>query len=112
MIKLNQEEINRKKDIWQIIRWRMNAHRITPEELAKRTHFSKELIERGINGEPMPITSPFLHDCVNAFGLTSARAKFFEETVDELSDEACIKLLKPEPAMPPRQGNFWEYQEG
>jgi hypothetical protein len=88
----------------------MNVHRVSPEQLASKTHYSKELIERGISGELIPIPSVFLHNCVSAFGLTSARTRFFEETEDLLSDEECVSLLKPKPEMPPRQGDFWDYQ--
>jgi len=101
-----QDDINERKDIWQAIRWRMNERRITPQSLARRTGYSQDLIERGISGEPVPIRH-VLRSFVEAFGLRSGR--FYEETVDSLTDDTCKKLLKPTPAMPPRQGNFWDY---
>ena len=106
-----QDEINHRKGVWQTIKWRMNAHRVTPKQLAYQTRYSQELIERGISGEPVPITSAFLRACVMAFGLTSGRTKYYEDTVEILSDDELKALLKPEPAMPPRQGNFWDYDE-
>ena len=104
----NQELLNEIKNIWQTIRLRMNEHRITPAELANRTGYKREHIERGVNGELIPITLDFLRDCVTAFGLTSGRTKHYEDTVEILSSYECISLIKPRPAMPPKQGNFWE----
>ena len=104
----NQDDINERKDIWQAIRWRMNERRITPQELARRARYSQDLIERGISGEPVPIRHA-LRNFVEAFGLRSGR--FYEETVDSLPDDECKKLLKPQSAMPPRQGNFWDWND-
>ena len=103
-----RDEINRRKDVWQSIKWRMNVHHINPKVLAYRTPYSQDLIEKGINGEPVPITSDFLRACAMAFGLTSGRTKYYEETVEILSDDELEALLKPQSAMPPRQGNFWD----
>ena len=105
----DQAQINKRKDDWQKIRWRMNERRITPQKLGRRTPYSLDLIERGIKGEPIPITDDFIHKCVIAFNLTSSRAKYYEETVDDLSYDECIELIGPPPAMPPRQGNFWDW---
>lgn len=107
----NQDEINHRKALWQTIKWRMNVHRITPKVLADKTPYSKDLIDRGIGGEPVPITSDFSRACVNVFGLKSARAKYYEDTDDILSDDELETLLRPQPAMPPRQGNFWDSDE-
>ena len=106
-----EDDINERKDIWQAIRWRMNVHRLTPKELARQTPYSQDLIERGIGGKPLPITLDFLRACVTAFGLigvTSGRTKPYEKKVDILSYDGYIELIKPPPAMPPRQGNFWD----
>ncbi len=103
-----QDQINRIKNTWQGICWRMNEQRISPQALANRTGCPRDRIKRGVTGEPEPLPSDFLHACVNVFGLKSARAKFFEETDDILSDDECIELLRPPPATPPRQGNLWD----
>jgi len=109
-ITLNQGQINEIKNIWQAIRWRLNERRLTPTGLAYQTGYSKKHIERGIRGEAAPITIDFLRDCVMAFGLPlSGRTKCYEEKmVDNLSWDECVRLIKPPPAMPPRQGNFWD----
>jgi len=104
----SEDDINEIKDIWQAIRWRMNERRITPQKLASRARYSQDLIERGISGEPVPIRHA-LRSFVEAFGLRSGR--FYEETVDSLTDDKCKELLKPPSAMPPRQGNFWDYDD-
>lgn len=103
-----EDDINERKDIWQAIRWRMHERRITPQELASRARYSQDLIERGISGEPVPIRHA-LRSFVEAFGLRSGR--FYEETVDSLTDDVLKGLLKPPSAMPHRQGNFWDYDD-
>ena len=105
----SQDELNHRKELWGNIKWRMNVHRITPKELADKTPYSQDLIKRGINGEPVPITRPFLEALVIAFGLTSGRTKYYEETIESLPDSDLEQLIKPLPAMPPRQGNFWDW---
>jgi len=107
-ITYNQDQVNDIKNIWQAIRWRLNERRLTPLKLAFQTEYSKKDIERGIRGEPVEITVDFLRDCVLAFGLTSGRTKHYEETADDLPWDECVRLIKPPPAMPPRQGNFWD----
>lgn len=103
-----QDQINKIKNTWQGICWWMNEQGIAPQALANRTGYSRDRIERGLRGGTEPLSSDFLHACVNVFGLKSARAKFFEETDDILSDDECMELLRPPPAMPPRQGNLWD----
>jgi hypothetical protein len=104
----NQEIINERKKVWQLIRFRMNERRITPKILAERTLYSQEHIERGIGGEAIPITTGFLCACIMSFNLTSGRTKYYEETVETLPYNELIALLAPPPVMPPRQGNFWD----
>ena len=106
-----QDQINAIRDIWQAIRFRMNERRITPTDLALRTGYQREHIENGIRGEIIPVTLNFLRGCVAVFGLTSARAEPYENTAELLSLGECVSLLKPTPAMPPREGNFWEYAD-
>lgn len=110
-ITFDQDQSSEIKNIWQAICLRMNERRLTPADLAYKTGYSKNHIERGIEGEPIPITDDFIHKCVMAFGLTSGRARYYEETVDILSYDECVKLIKPAPSMPHRQGNFWDYLE-
>jgi len=105
----NQNQINEVLNIWQAIRNRMNERRLAPMGLASRTKYSKNDIERGIAGEIVSIDLDFLRDCVLAFGLPSGKTKYYEETVEGLTWDECVRLIKPPPAMPPRQGNFWDY---
>ena len=108
-MKDDQGRINYIHSIWQAIRWRMNERRITPEELALKTGYSKDHVERGLVGEPIPITKMFLNRAAMAFGLTSGRAKYYEDTTEILTYEELVDLIMPKPAMPPRQGDFWNY---
>ena len=110
-IMLNQGEINRRKNRWQAVRHQMNVHKVTPQEVAHQTPYSKELVEKGIGGEDVPITSPFLYACVKIFGLEDARAEPNKETDYIYPDYELEALLKPPPEMPPRQGNFWEWDD-
>ena len=102
------DEINHRKDMWQTIAWQMNTCRVTPGELARQTPYSQDLIERGVGGEPVPITSAFLRNCVRAFGLVSGRTEYNADPVENLPAGELESILKPPPEMPPRQGNFWE----
>ena len=107
------DEKNLKSD-WQAILWRMKAHRIAPASLAYLTKYPEDSIRKGISGELIPITLPFLHGCVRAFELVNARkagAQLYADPVESMSYDECIRLIKPAPAMPPRQGNFWEVEE-
>jgi hypothetical protein len=102
------EDINFNYDmlsIWQNILGRLNAHRITPNELALKTTYSIQKIERGIKGEHISITLEFLNDCVFAFGLADGRKR---NGASNQTWEQCIELLKPPAEMPPKKANFWE----
>ena len=102
-----EDDINERKEIWQWIRWWKDKFGLTSEELAYRARYSQDLIERGIRDEPVPIRHA-LCNFVNAFGLRNNRIRFFEETVDNLSDEECKKLLKPPSPMYPSQKTLWD----
>jgi hypothetical protein len=88
----------------------MNERRITPQRLAKAIGFSRTDVERGLKGEPVPIRHA-LPTVIVALGLIDAREKGPENIADVLTYDKCLELLKPPPAMPPRQGNFWEYED-
>lgn len=102
-----QDDINKIRNTWQGIGFWMNERSIGLQALANATGYSKDRIEGGLRGEIVRPPSDFLHACVKVFGLTSARAKFFEETDDILSDDECMELLRF-PTMPPRQANLWD----
>ncbi len=110
-VRSKQDEDNEIRNIWPAICFRMNERKLTPRGLASRTKKSKSDIERGIAGEPVPIDLGFLRDCVLAFGLPMGRAENYEETVKSLTWDECMGLIKPPPAMPPRQDNFWDYDD-
>ncbi len=107
------DEKNFKSD-WQAILWCMKAHRIDPARLAYLTKYPESNIRKGISGELIPIMLPFLHRCIRAFQLVNARntgAQLYEDPVESMSYEECMRLIKPPPAMPPPQGNFWEIED-
>ena len=106
----NKEELEHRKFVWKNIQWRMNVHRVTPDGLSGSTGYSTDVIVRGINGEAIPLTHNFLVGCTEAFNLRSNRLRHIEDTPDELSDDELEEMLKPEPKMPPKQGNFWDIE--
>jgi len=99
------------KDIWQAIIWRMNERKILPAMLASETGYPLDYIIRGIAGQPVEVELSFLRGCVRVFRLMSGQTKIYEEAINTLSYDECIKLIKPPPEMPPRQGNFWDWDE-
>lgn len=102
-----QEHMKAILNTWQGIDYWMRERSITPQALATATGYPKDRIERGLRGEPEPLPSYFLHGCVNVFVLTSARARFFEETDDILSDQECMAILR-RPPPPHRQSRLWD----
>ncbi len=105
------------KSDWQALRQRMNMHRITPKKIAYLTKYPIDRIMKGTSGELIPITTSFLNRCVRVFGLVDSRAQLnakaqsYEDTDESLSYDECMRLIKPPPAMPPLQGNFWERED-
>lgn len=96
-----QEEI---LNIWQMLAYNMNIFHVTPQQLASKTQKSITLVSRGLKGEPIAIDLSFLRGCVKAFGFGSGRTG---KDGSGYSWDQCVKLLKPNPEMPPR-GYFWE----
>lgn len=94
--------------IWQAIVWWMDEKGVTPTYLHFQTGYSEERIRRGLNGEPVPIESDFLHSCVGVFGLRSARTRTYEDTEDVMTDEECIEVLTVPLRTTSRQGHLWD----
>ena len=102
-----QDRIQRMMKTWEGIAYWMEERGVSPQALARSTGYPEDRIERGLRGEPQPLPSYFLHACVNVFVLRSARARFFEETDDVLSDDECMAILtRPSPPSH-RQGRLW-----
>jgi hypothetical protein len=104
------------KDDWLAIGWCMQEQRIDPARVSYLTNFPEQNIKRGINGEPIPIPLMFLKRFIKTLGLVSTRSgnirsQSCEDPLDSMSYDECMKLIKPPPAMPPRQGYFWETEE-
>lgn len=106
--KFREDDTTKLKNIWQIIRTRINERRIFPERLAMLTLYPIKLIQRGLEGEAAPITLTFLQKCVAVLNLTSGRNESYEKATATLTWDECIDLLKPSSAMPSGEGNFWE----
>jgi hypothetical protein len=105
---------NQYPTIWEGICWwmkkieMMKGIEISPAVLARLTGFPLDRIQRGVRDWAEPITSDFIHNCVDVFGLRNARNRSFEDTADSLSDEECIELLTAPLKNQSRQGNFWD----
>jgi len=79
--------------IWRAIYAWMGNKGIKPEQLARLTGYSESQIERGTKYHKEWLTSEFIQDCVDAFGIRSSRNRGFEDGADTLPDEECIQLL-------------------
>ena len=110
-IQTGEDQSNKYKNTWQVILYRMRERKITPAELSRRTGYTRGYIERGINGESVEISVDFLRRCVGAMIINpvSGRTSDYEKAISTFSYDDCVELLKPPPAMPPRQGNFWDW---
>lgn len=102
----NLNDLNENKNMWQAIRYRMNERKIAPYELAKRTGYSINLIIKGTKGEAALLTEEFVRNCISVFQLTNSRTD--DGSGGILSLDECLGLLKPKPAMPSGDGNFWD----
>ena len=79
--------------IWQGILGWMDKKGITSATLARLTGHSEIRIDGGIRGKPEPLSSYFLHACVDALGLRNSRQRGPEDTAYDLTDDECIELL-------------------
>ena len=113
-VRCDKEEISgRAMSDWQKIRWWMNAHKISPIELATVTGFNQDFIERGLKGEPLSIPIGFLRNIATNWLFKACRTdkKTFSCPVDDMTYDQLMDHIGPPPAMPPRQGNFWEWDD-
>ena len=95
-------------DIWRaIVKW-MNIKVISPNELARLTHFPIAAIEKGIRTFVEPVSSDFIHECIEVFGLSNARNRSYEDTSELLTDNEAIQLLTDILNEEKKQGNFWD----
>lgn len=94
--------------IWEGIRCWMVRRQISPVKLSRLTGYSTDQIEKGVRDGTTWLSSDFLHDCVDVFGLISARNRSVEDTADVYDDEECIQLLTSPLKVSPQQGGFWE----
>ncbi len=79
--------------IWRGIAWWLKERGMSSLELARLTSYRHERIVRGIQLGTEWLESDFVHECVEAFRLHSARNRSIEDTVDILTDEECVRLL-------------------
>lgn len=103
---VSQTDIEEIRKIWQGIYWWMNKRGLTPKELAHRTKYRQDRLERGIRGEPEPIRHA-LRDFAYALNLPSGReGRFYEETIETLSDAELVEIITS--PVRPRQGKLWD----
>ena len=95
------------KIICQAISLWMPKKGLSQDNLASLTGYPKYRIERGVTGKSEWITSSFVHDCMEAFGLTIARQRGPEDTTDILTDEECVAALTAPLREIANQGRFW-----
>ena len=61
------------KQIWQLIKERMDEGGITVSDIAEQNIYLAKLIEKGIAGYPVTIEDDDLHRCAQLLGLVSSR---------------------------------------
>lgn len=61
------------KQVWQLIKNRIDGCGIDMTDIAVRNPGLAHLIKRGIAGDPVPIEDDELYQCVQLFGLISHR---------------------------------------
>lgn len=112
-MRFDRNEIRRiALDHWQRMAHAMNEHRILPSRLAALTGHKQETIERGIRGEYVPVHLDLLRALVKECNVVEGRTTLrYDDPIDKLSYESLMEQIGPLPAMPPRQGNFWEWPD-
>ncbi len=94
--------------IWAAISYWLKTKGMNSRDLAQYTHMTSKQIEKGIANGDEWITSEFIHDCVDRFGLTHARTRRnMEDFADILNDEECVQVLIAPLTTPPAQPTIW-----
>jgi hypothetical protein len=87
---IDKSEFN---NIWMAIQKWIKKRHMTSLQLAGLTGVPENYIQKGITNKNEWITSDFLHNCIDAFVLTSARQRGTEDFSDVFTDEECIDAL-------------------
>jgi len=94
--------------IWRAVDQRMKKLGLSLSQLSITTGYSKYRLLNGINYRNEWITSDFVHDCVDFFGLRSSRQRNIEEdSAYDLTDEECVNLLTSI-LIEDDQGRLWD----
>jgi hypothetical protein len=104
--KFREKRISDIKGIWRSLRWQMNERDLKAYQISDATGYRIEHIERGLAGEPIPVTDAFIHKLVIYLGLVPARTGRYEDRYVPTYDQ-CVELLKP-PEEPPQQCSLWD----
>jgi hypothetical protein len=94
------------KNIWQSLLWHMRERNLRTLQISDATGYRIEHIERGLTGEPIPVTEEFLRRLVIYLGLVPVRTGRYEDRYVPTYDQ-CVELLKP-PEEPPQQSSLWD----
>ena len=94
------------KKIWQWLLWHMRERDLRTLQISDATGYRIEHIERGLAGEPIPVTEEFLCRLVIYLGLVPGRTGRYEDRYVPTYDQ-CVELLKP-PEEPPQQSSLWD----
>jgi len=100
-------------DTWNAIIFRMNERRKPPEHMLKQTGSNLFKSMDSVK-ENVYLPNSFLCSVILALDLYEARAPSELAKLRELekkSRQQLVDIIKPQPAMPPTKGNFWEHQD-
>ena len=94
------------KSIWRSLLWHKSESGLRTFQISDATGYRIEHIERGLAGEPIPVTEEFLCRLVIYLGLVPGRTGRYEDRYVPTYDQ-CVELLKP-PEEPPQQSSLWD----
>lgn len=94
------------KSIWQSLLWHKSERDLRTFQISYATGYRIEHIERGLAGEPIPVTEEFLRRLVIYLGLVPVRIRRYGDRYVPTYDQ-CVELLKP-PEEPPQQSSLWD----
>jgi len=104
--RFKDKQINDIKSIWRSLLWHKSERDLSTFKISDATGYRIEHIERGLAGEPIPVTEEFLRRLVIYLGLVPVRTGRYEDRYVPTYDQ-CVELLKP-PEEPPQQSSLWD----
>ncbi len=100
------------KNIWQSLLGHMKERNLRTCQISDATGYRIDHIERGLAGEPIPVTYDFIRRLVIYLGLAPGHKEHYEDTYDIRTYDQCVELLKLPEEPPQQQSSLWDKQAG